>query len=199
MEWPLPDHLWDHALRPGRGRGPVRNLKQLAVRLGWLPARGGWISNGQWFSWDEATLRAKWDSAQVLCAEVARTRPDFEGLAPGLSTSAYRQLKLDGQSQKEERKAALNAALGGVWHEERAHSAFQVGDVCVRCGEDVENLEHIVLHCPHWNKERREACLPEHAAVAPACVRLHGLLPAPGPGLLPAREPDLIPKLGVTT
>eukprot|EP00971_Amphidinium_carterae_P193808 3845547-Amphidinium_carterae.1 len=41
--------------------------------------------------------------------------------------------------------------------------------------------------------------LPEHAAVAPACVRLHGLLPAPGPGLLPAREPDLIPKLGVTT
>eukprot|EP00971_Amphidinium_carterae_P161713 3205780-Amphidinium_carterae.1 len=38
-----------------------------------------------------------------------------------------------------------------------------------------------MLHCPHWNKERREACLPEHAAIAPACVRLHGLLPAPGP------------------
>eukprot|EP00971_Amphidinium_carterae_P218025 4328230-Amphidinium_carterae.1 len=57
----------------------------------------------------------------------------------------------------------------------------EVGDTCVRCGEDVENLEHIVLHCPHWNKERREACLPAHTAVAPACVRLHGLLPAPGP------------------
>eukprot|EP00971_Amphidinium_carterae_P305779 6077018-Amphidinium_carterae.1 len=122
MEWPLLVLLWDHALRPGRGRGPVRNLKQLAVRLGWLAAEGGWISNGQWFLWDEATLRAKWDSAQVLCADVARTRPDFEGLAPGLSTAAFRQLKLDGQSQKEERKAALNAALGGVWHEERAHS-----------------------------------------------------------------------------
>eukprot|EP00971_Amphidinium_carterae_P351212 6491977-Amphidinium_carterae.1 len=115
----------------------------------------------------------------------------IEGLALGLSTSAYRQLKLDGQSQKDDRKAALNAALGGVWHEERAHSAFQVGDICVRCGEDVENLEHIVLHCPHWNKERREACLPTHTAVAPACVRLHGLLPAPGPGLLPAHEPAL--------
>eukprot|EP00971_Amphidinium_carterae_P085617 1694327-Amphidinium_carterae.3 len=141
----------------------------MAERLGWLAAEGGWISNGQWFSWDEATLRAKWDSAQVLCAEVARTRPDFDGLAPGLSTAAYRQLKLDGQSQKEDRKAALNAALGGVWHEERAHSAFQVGDICVRCGEDIENLEHIVLHCPHWHKERREACLPVHTAVAPAC------------------------------
>eukprot|EP00971_Amphidinium_carterae_P206238 4092535-Amphidinium_carterae.1 len=83
-------------------------------------------------------LRAKWDFAQVLCAEVARTRLDFEGLATGLSTAAYRQLKLDGQSQKEDRKVALNAALGGVWHEERAHSAFQVGDICVRCGEEVE-------------------------------------------------------------
>eukprot|EP00971_Amphidinium_carterae_P143197 2837097-Amphidinium_carterae.1 len=30
MDWPLPDLLWDHALRPGRGRGPVRNLKQMA-------------------------------------------------------------------------------------------------------------------------------------------------------------------------
>eukprot|EP00971_Amphidinium_carterae_P002423 48004-Amphidinium_carterae.1 len=164
MEWPLPDNMWDNALRPGRGRGPTRNLKQLAERLGWSPALGSWTCNGQWFSWDEATLRAKWDFAQVLCAEVARTRPDFEGLALSLSTSAYRQLKLDGQSQKEDRKAALNAALGGVWHEERAHSAFQVGDICVRCGEEADNLEHIVLHCPHWNKERREACLPTHTA-----------------------------------
>eukprot|EP00971_Amphidinium_carterae_P256449 5091796-Amphidinium_carterae.1 len=46
--------MWDNALRPGRGRGPTRNLKQLAERLGWFPALGGWISNGQWFSWDEA-------------------------------------------------------------------------------------------------------------------------------------------------
>eukprot|EP00971_Amphidinium_carterae_P137256 2719583-Amphidinium_carterae.1 len=95
----------------------------MAVRLGWLAAEGGWISNGQWFSWDEAALRAKWDSAQAWLPVSPRT-------------SAYRQLKLDGQSQKEERKAALNAALGGVWHEERSHSAFQVGDICVRCGED---------------------------------------------------------------
>eukprot|EP00971_Amphidinium_carterae_P176901 3507640-Amphidinium_carterae.1 len=54
-------------------------------------------------------------------------------------------------------------------------------------------------HCPHWNKEQREACLPEHTAVSPACVRLHGPLPAPGPGLLPAQEPALGLKAGVTT
>eukprot|EP00971_Amphidinium_carterae_P021085 416215-Amphidinium_carterae.1 len=34
LEWPLPDNMWDNALRPGRGRGPTRNLKQLAERLG---------------------------------------------------------------------------------------------------------------------------------------------------------------------
>eukprot|EP00971_Amphidinium_carterae_P153924 3052403-Amphidinium_carterae.1 len=49
MEWPLLDNLWDNALRPGSGRGPIRNLKQLAERLGWLPALGGWTCHGQWF------------------------------------------------------------------------------------------------------------------------------------------------------
>eukprot|EP00971_Amphidinium_carterae_P079218 1567344-Amphidinium_carterae.2 len=62
------------------------------MRLGWVPAHGSWTCNGQCFSRDEATLRAKWDSAQVLCTEVARNRKDVEGLAAGLSTSAYRQL-----------------------------------------------------------------------------------------------------------
>eukprot|EP00971_Amphidinium_carterae_P028110 553409-Amphidinium_carterae.1 len=42
MDWPLQEHLWDSALRPGRGRGPIRNFKQLAERLGWTPALGGW-------------------------------------------------------------------------------------------------------------------------------------------------------------
>eukprot|EP00971_Amphidinium_carterae_P049576 977221-Amphidinium_carterae.2 len=64
----------------------------------------------------------------------------------------------------------LNAALGGVWHEERAHSAFQVGDTCVRCGEAVENLEHIVHNCPHWNKKCRESGFLIHALEAPACA-----------------------------
>eukprot|EP00971_Amphidinium_carterae_P135645 2687497-Amphidinium_carterae.1 len=135
-----------------------------------------------WLVTGPQRLDMQWTVA--LCAEVARTKPDFEGLATGLSTAAYKQLKLHVQSQKEDRKSAINAALGGVWHEERAHSAFHVGDIFVRYGEEVENLEHIVLHCPHWNKERREACLPSHTLVAPACVRLH-LLPAPPPGLLP--------------
>eukprot|EP00971_Amphidinium_carterae_P027166 535336-Amphidinium_carterae.1 len=81
LEWPLPARMWDNALKPGRGRGPTRNLKQLAVRLGWF--REAWLVS----------------EYQVLCAEVAGAKPDFEGLAAGLSTSAYRRLKLDGQSQ----------------------------------------------------------------------------------------------------
>eukprot|EP00971_Amphidinium_carterae_P054229 1068165-Amphidinium_carterae.1 len=35
LDWPLTDAMWDNALRPGRGRGPTRNLKQLADRLSW--------------------------------------------------------------------------------------------------------------------------------------------------------------------
>eukprot|EP00971_Amphidinium_carterae_P216323 4293950-Amphidinium_carterae.1 len=101
-----------------RKRARSYSQPETVGREAWLgpSPRGGWTCNGQWFSWDEATLRAKWDSAEVLCAEVARTRKAFEGLAAGLSTSAYRQLKLDGQiSQSDRRRTgkALNAALGG--------------------------------------------------------------------------------------
>eukprot|EP00971_Amphidinium_carterae_P007378 146523-Amphidinium_carterae.1 len=60
---------------------------------------------------------------------------------------------------KDDRKAALNAALGGVWHEARAHAAFQVGHLCVRCGEAVEDLKHAVP-------------LPTHE---PAVVKRHGV------------------------
>eukprot|EP00971_Amphidinium_carterae_P176424 3498153-Amphidinium_carterae.1 len=122
----------------------------MADRLGWVPDEEGWRCGGQWFSWDEAALQAKWHSAQVLYAKVASTRADFEGLAASFSIASFRQLKLNGQSQKEDRKSAPNAALG----------AFQVGDFCVKCGEAVENLEHIVHHCPHWRKKRCESGLP---------------------------------------
>eukprot|EP00971_Amphidinium_carterae_P164633 3264130-Amphidinium_carterae.2 len=82
-----------------------------------------------------------------------------QGLDSSLATQTLRQLKLDSQSQKDSVKSALNAALGGAWHEVRANSVFEVGEVCVRCGESVENLkqiEHIVHHCPAWAAERRE-------------------------------------------
>eukprot|EP00971_Amphidinium_carterae_P195115 3871882-Amphidinium_carterae.1 len=71
----------------------------MANRLGWVPDVGGWCANDQWFSWDEADLR------------------DWLLVSP----QPIWQLRLDGQRHK----AALNAALGGVCHEERAHSAFQ--------------------------------------------------------------------------
>eukprot|EP00971_Amphidinium_carterae_P098485 1947818-Amphidinium_carterae.1 len=52
---PADDNLWNNALIVGRDEG-------------------GWRSNRQWFSWDEAALKAKWASAQVLCTQVASTR-----------------------------------------------------------------------------------------------------------------------------
>eukprot|EP00971_Amphidinium_carterae_P026181 516378-Amphidinium_carterae.2 len=126
----------------------------------WVPTDTGWRQGEQCFTWDEATYKVKWDSALQLCKEVSDSRPDFEGLDSGLATQTLRQLKLDGQSQKDSVKSALNAALGGVWHEVRANSVFEVGEMCVRCGEAVEDVEHSVHHCPAWVAERREVELP---------------------------------------
>eukprot|EP00971_Amphidinium_carterae_P201787 4004131-Amphidinium_carterae.1 len=70
----------------------------------------------------------------------------------GLATQTLRQLKLDGQSQKDSVKSALSAALRGIWHEVRNNSVFEVGEVCARCGEAVEDLEHIVHHCPGFQQ-----------------------------------------------
>eukprot|EP00971_Amphidinium_carterae_P074754 1477334-Amphidinium_carterae.1 len=68
LDWPLEPSVWEHAL--GKGWG-------LANRLGWMPQPGGWISDGQYFSWCEADYKVKWDSARVLLADVAAKRPDF--------------------------------------------------------------------------------------------------------------------------
>eukprot|EP00971_Amphidinium_carterae_P087899 1739345-Amphidinium_carterae.3 len=84
---------------------------------------------------------------------------------------------LTSKSQEDSVKSALNAALGGVWHEVRANSIFDVGEMCVRYGEAVEHLEHIVHHCPAWAVEMREVALPASTLEAPPCVGLHGLLP----------------------
>eukprot|EP00971_Amphidinium_carterae_P078332 1549624-Amphidinium_carterae.1 len=90
---------------------------------------------------------------------MART---FEGLAPGLSTTAYRQLKLDGQSQKEDRKAALNAALRGVWDEERAHSAFKLATFVSDVGRKWKTLSTL----------SSTARIGTRKDVKPACLRI---------------------------
>eukprot|EP00971_Amphidinium_carterae_P119498 2367214-Amphidinium_carterae.1 len=71
--------------------------------------------------------------------------------------------------------------------------------LCVRCGEAVEDLEHIVHHCPAWAAERREVELPVSALAAPPCVKLHGLLPAPPRLVVLNHESALASRLGVHT
>eukprot|EP00971_Amphidinium_carterae_P057394 1134789-Amphidinium_carterae.1 len=68
LEWPLSNALC--ARMPfAMGRGPlIRNLRQLAEKLGWVPDEHCWRAQGQWFSWEETGLKAKCDFARVLCA-----------------------------------------------------------------------------------------------------------------------------------
>eukprot|EP00971_Amphidinium_carterae_P005431 108473-Amphidinium_carterae.1 len=53
------------------------------------------------------------------------------------------------------------------WHEARVHVELGVGNLCVRCGEAVEDLQHIVHHCPAWNAERREGFRPPRLTAPP--------------------------------
>eukprot|EP00971_Amphidinium_carterae_P203659 4041940-Amphidinium_carterae.1 len=166
----LDESVWEPALSKGRGRGPIRHLKTLANRVGWVPHPPGWQCGEQIFTWQDADWKIKHDLSRALLAEVTSKRPDFAGLETGLSNQALRHLK-KGATQKDERtSAALNAAHGGVWHEVRAHKAFIVGETCVRCQAEPEDVSHILFRCPHWRKERRDVELPADDDTTPPCV-----------------------------
>eukprot|EP00971_Amphidinium_carterae_P223933 4443422-Amphidinium_carterae.2 len=82
-------------------------------------------------------------------------------------------------------------------HEARTHAEFGVNNICANCVEAVEDLAHIVHHCPTWHAERHEVGLPASALEAPLCVKLHGLLPAPPRQVLLDHEPALFARFGV--
>eukprot|EP00971_Amphidinium_carterae_P089125 1763867-Amphidinium_carterae.1 len=137
----------------------------------------------------------------ALVADVANKRPDFAGLETGPSTRTFKHLKKNTAKVDDGFRSAVNAALGGVWHEARTHRAFKqktivVGDLCVRC---IEELSHIVFCCPHWHKERRQVEVPADDADTPACVKLHGLLPAQRVPAVNSHEPALVYRAGVGT
>eukprot|EP00971_Amphidinium_carterae_P241918 4803380-Amphidinium_carterae.1 len=84
---------------------------------------------GQPIGWDEAGVMLNGTSPERLdlCAEVAKQ---------SLNASGKRGA------------ASMYAELGGIWHEERAHTQFNGGDACVKWGKDKEDLNHIVNKCP---------------------------------------------------
>eukprot|EP00971_Amphidinium_carterae_P191718 3804126-Amphidinium_carterae.1 len=90
LVWPLEESVWGDALSKGRGSGPIRHLTTLANRVGWVPQPGGWHCDGQVFTWHEADIKIKWDSAKAVLTEVEQKRHEFAGMETGLSTQALR-------------------------------------------------------------------------------------------------------------
>eukprot|EP00971_Amphidinium_carterae_P200874 3986213-Amphidinium_carterae.1 len=127
-----------------------------------IPSWEGVLSRGrkfdgqgeQSFTWDEAHCKVKWDSAPQLCKEVSGSRLDFQGLVQVLR-QALRQLKLDGQSQKNIVILLLLVEFG------------------------MKFVPTLSLTLAKSAAERREVELPASTLAAPPCVKLHGLLPAP--------------------
>eukprot|EP00971_Amphidinium_carterae_P141170 2797694-Amphidinium_carterae.1 len=127
------------------------------------PTAAGWSQGEQHCACFDADYKVRWDSALHLCEGVA---PDFQGLEAGLATQALRQLKLDGQSQKDNVKMALSAALGsGMKLVSMLRLVLAI--FSARCGEALEDLEHIVHHCPAWSAKRREVGIPASALEPP--------------------------------
>eukprot|EP00971_Amphidinium_carterae_P270358 5364571-Amphidinium_carterae.3 len=109
LNWPLEASVWDGALGKGRGRGPYDISKHWRTGL------------------DDYKL--KWDSARAPLAEVAQKRPDLAGLETGLSTQTFRHLNKCSNKRDDRTPSAVNADLGGVWHEVRTHCALTLGPV----------------------------------------------------------------------
>eukprot|EP00971_Amphidinium_carterae_P309320 6146927-Amphidinium_carterae.1 len=157
------------------------------------PNYGGWLSS--WRVYKVAMILL----SGVFWMWLLIKRLDFAGLENGLSTQTLRHLKKSTAKVDDRARGAVNAALGAVWHEVRTNSAFAVGELCVRCCEEAEDLAHILFRCPHWHKERRQVELPADDDGTPACVKLHGLLPAPRLPAVLTHEPALVYRAGAGT
>eukprot|EP00971_Amphidinium_carterae_P339855 6477881-Amphidinium_carterae.2 len=141
-EWSLEERVWTTALDKGRGIGPIRHLRLLADRLGWIPQPGGW--------------------------KFAFKRPDFAGLETGLSTQTFGHLKTSTAKLDDRSRSAVNAGLGGVWHEAHTHSAFAVSYLCVRRRKEVEDLFRIVFCCDLGVKPGAGAGVPAQRSACSA-------------------------------
>eukprot|EP00971_Amphidinium_carterae_P078878 1560642-Amphidinium_carterae.2 len=75
-------------------------------------------SREQTFTWHEADLKIKWDSARALLADVTTKRPDT-----GLSTQALRHLK-----KWKEEPEDLSHILSPHWHKERREVELPADD-----------------------------------------------------------------------
>eukprot|EP00971_Amphidinium_carterae_P347327 6489264-Amphidinium_carterae.2 len=147
---------WHLRVAPGReclGHRTQQRQRQRTHKTPKDPGEPGRMSAS------EADLQIKWDSAKALLAEVTKKRPDFADQETSLSTQACRHLKKCSNKRDERTRIAVNAALGGVWacvaalwHEVRTHKAFTVGEICIRCQEEPEDLSHILFRCPHCAK-----------------------------------------------
>eukprot|EP00971_Amphidinium_carterae_P070048 1386155-Amphidinium_carterae.1 len=70
LVWPLEESVWETALNKGRGIGPIRHLKTLPNRVGWVPHPQGWQCGEQIFTWQDADWKIKYE------------RPDFAEWRP---------------------------------------------------------------------------------------------------------------------
>eukprot|EP00971_Amphidinium_carterae_P222256 4411633-Amphidinium_carterae.1 len=153
---------------------------------------GGWRCGDHYFTWCDADHRVKWYSSRVFCAEMTMTRFHFAGLETGLSTQSFRHLKkaLLKQTQVFGVPSTLPLEAFGL-------CAFSVGDLCVRCHEEVEDLSHIRFLTPGTKNVARS----NYRLTMPVflLVLLHGSLPAPHVPPVIHHVPALVYRAGVHT
>eukprot|EP00971_Amphidinium_carterae_P062968 1246145-Amphidinium_carterae.1 len=77
-------------------------------------------------------------------------------MEPTFHSQAVKHLRRAAERTDAGTMCAFHAALGGVLHEACAHEEFQMGDLCIKCGEVTSTTLCMTLR-----------------------VRLDGLLPAP--------------------
>eukprot|EP00971_Amphidinium_carterae_P295638 5871338-Amphidinium_carterae.2 len=108
--------------RPGMWPGARPHSASPFVRgSSWLdiPQPGGWRCGNQYFIWYELTTK-------LITASDSKLQASQESRC---------------QRGLERSRSAVDATLGGVWHEARTHSAVAVGDLCVRCHMEVEDRQ----------------------------------------------------------
>eukprot|EP00971_Amphidinium_carterae_P343909 6483961-Amphidinium_carterae.1 len=109
-----------------------------------------------------------------VMAQVVARRPEFEGniIELGIDHRTLKAMRTLAGKKDHGSRAALNAACGGLWMNNRRARVYQEDASCQFCQAAEGFVAHTLFDCRVFAAQRKEAKVQPRREDIPACVQL---------------------------